>query len=149
MQIFIWICPVNLCHPCQTVWQSFLDLLPALLTRPYVCYVSVVHLDCPSVCLFVRLHYFWHTSEQPRLHSSAVTLWCLCFVFAIPVCLDPCDPVDCGNSVPPCHSEPVWRNDLVSRTQTDQRDMPRCLWRIAAHVSSQVCSHCCGALHTV
>lgn len=43
------------------------------------------------------------------------------FVFAIPVCLDPCDPVDCGNSVPPCHSEPVWRNDLVSRMHANQR----------------------------
>lgn len=64
--------------------------------------------------------YFRHelTSERAQQHSSAVKLWCLCFVFAIPVCLDPCDPVDCGNSVPPCHSEPVWRNDLVSRTQT-------------------------------
>lgn len=46
------------------------------------------------------------------------------FVFAIPVCLDPCDPVDCGYSVPPCNSEPVWRNDLVSRMQMKQENPP-------------------------
>lgn len=44
------------------------------------------------------------------------------FVFAIPVCLDPCDPVDCGYSVPPCNSEPVWRNDLVSGMEMKQEN---------------------------
>lgn len=40
---------------------------------------------------------------------------CVClFVLAIPVCLDPCDLVDCGDSVTSGYSEPVWGNDLVS-----------------------------------
>lgn len=53
---------------------------------------------------------------------------CVCVVFAIPVCLDPCDAVDCGNSVTPCHSEPVWRNDLVSRPDLCNR-----YWWTLAH----------------
>lgn len=68
-----------------------------------------------------------HCSLTPANFSAGVaTFQCsdavvFVFVFAIPVCLDPCDPVDCGNSVPPCHSEPVWRNDLVSTMQTNRR----------------------------
>lgn len=101
-----------------------------------------------SVCL-LWIHYFL---TRANVWAGVATFQCsdtvvFVFVFTIPVCLDPCDPVDCGNSVPPCHSEPVWRNDLVSRTQTDQKKPALLSLTTAAHVSSQVCSHCYGAFH--
>lgn len=74
--------------------------------RLSVCYESTVFSDTSN---------FWAGVATFQCSDTVVFV----FVFAIPVCLDPCDPVDCGNSVPPCHSEPVWRDDLVSRTQTD------------------------------
>lgn len=141
---------LNLSNNCLI---KLFHLLPALLTLSHVSlllllcgFVSVIHLVCP----FVWLHYFLTRAD---LWAGLATFQCsdtvvFVFVFAIPVCLDPCDPVDCGNSVPPCHSEPVWRNDLVSRTQTDQRNPPCCLWLSLHMCCCEVCSHCCGALHT-
>lgn len=111
-------------------------LLPALPTLSYICLCfDVFDMYLVSLC---------SVALSVSFTSSVCSLWICCsltranfragvatfqcsdtvvfvFVFAIPVCLDPCDPVDCGNSVPPCHSEPVWRNDLVSRMQTNQR----------------------------
>lgn len=72
-----------------------------------------------GLCLIPVFHLWTGTATFPC--SETV------FVFVIPVCLDPRDPVDCGNSVPPCHSEPVWRNDLVSRTRSGCRNLPRCV----------------------
>lgn len=86
--------------------------------------VSSLTLQCDSVraihivCVYSRRMPRCRT--RAKFSAGVATFLCsdtvvFVFVFAIPVCLDPCDPVDCGNSVPPCHSEPVWRNDLVSR----------------------------------
>lgn len=108
-----------------------------------------VPLSGPPACLHVLcFHYFWH---DPTFWAGTATFQCsdtvvFVFVFAIPVCLDPCDPVDCGNSVPPCHSEPVWRNDLVSRTKKDQRNLPFCLWLSLFHMFRLKCVPTVGVL---
>lgn len=60
-----------------------------------------------------------HSTVHSEFVCVSVCGWPLCacvyvFVLAIPVCLDPCDLVDCGDSVTSGYSEPVWGNDLVS-----------------------------------
>lgn len=78
--------------------------------------VSSLTLQCDSVsaihivCVYSRRMPRCRT--RAKFRAGVATFLCsdtvvFVFVFAIPVCLDPCDPVDCGNSVPPCHSEPV------------------------------------------
>lgn len=136
---------------CDTSAKMFDKAFPSTAcsshTILYVCFVSVIHFVCPFVCmnpLFLTRANFRAGAATFQFSDTVVFV----FVFAIPVCLDPCDPVDCGNSVPPCHSEPVWRNDLVSSTQTVQRNTPCCLW-----LSLHVCRHSCVltvvvALHT-
>lgn len=100
---------------------SHISSVLMFLTSHSAVWLCHCHSSCLSVCmipLFLTWANFWAGAATFQCSDTVVFV----FVFAIPVCLDPCDPVDCGNSVPPCHSEPVWRNDLVSRTQTEQRN---------------------------
>lgn len=92
-------------------------------------YFISVRLVASSASLIASICSFWVHCCVMRagFRAGVATFQCsdavvFVFVFAIPVCLDPCDPVDCGYSVPPCNSEPVWRNDLVSRMQMKQEN---------------------------
>lgn len=142
-------------HSSCYVWQSyptccllfthyhlFASMFLTCLSSHSAVWFSMV-LFTSSVCslwihCFLTRANFWAGVATFQCSDAVVFV----LVFAIPVCLDPCDPVDCGNSVPPCHSEPVWRDDLVSRKQWDSRKPV-----VTDYVSSQVCSHCFGALH--
>lgn len=140
-QITVILC-CTLCRVCRIwlIWNS----LSAVKTLSQLVRLDLSFPTCSSTCCLLPPHYHhqWvfltcisspSTSllRQCHIHlfilnplpwigfrAGVATFQCsdaVVFVFAIPVCLDPCDPVDCGYSVPPCNSEPIWRNDLVSR----------------------------------
>lgn len=89
----------------KIVYQHIINHAVIVLRR-FALYIIIVlvnrqHFNCSLwVCVCVCMYVGGH---------------CVCvFVLAIPVCLDPCDLVDCGDSVTSGYSEPVWGNDLVS-----------------------------------